>query len=379
MAWSLYLHVPFCVRRCRYCDFVSLPLSGDLRERYLAVLLRELESADPQPLEGALTTVHLGGGTPSLLTPAQVGMLLGTVARRFPLAPDAEIALEANPGTVTAGTLRGYRDAGVNRLTLGVQSLDDDLLRFLGRIHTRREAVDAFRWARRAGFGSVGVDLIHSVPGMGVERWRSILREALSLGPDHLSAYALTPEEGTPLFDDLARGRGTLPDDDDSARMFEVTDELCSRGGLVRYEISNHALPGFESRHNRGYWERGWYLGCGLAAHSFLPLSPWGSRFSRTRDLGRYLEEGTKGVFTAEGLHHLCREEAEEETMFLGLRLAQGVSRQGFARRFGRDPVARFPVIGRLEAQGLLVVDGERIRIPPELVYRSNAILSRFV
>lgn len=380
MTLSLYLHIPFCVRKCPYCDFVSIPAEGETIDRYLSVLCREIgEGARLAGGECEVETIHVGGGTPSLLTPRQVGRLLHEVDRFFTIIPGAEVTMEVNPATVKPESLAGYRSAGVNRLSIGIQSLDDGILSVLGRVHTSREGVEAFHAARRAGFDSVGIDLIHSVPGMELRRWGTILEDALSLSPDHLSAYALTPERGTPLGDDVEAGVIGMPDDDLSAAMYQLTDDLCSRRGLFRYEISNHARPGYESRHNSRYWLRGFCLGCGVAAHSFLPLSPWGSRFRRTDDLHSYLVAGEGGEFPLLDRIDLTRTEAAEETLFLGLRMTDGVDRQRFAACFGEDPAAFFPVIQELEQQGLLRVTPDRIALPPHEMVRSMPILSRFL
>lgn len=380
MTLSLYLHIPFCVRKCAYCDFVSTSADGGTIERYLSVLCREMEAGSR--LAGGdrvLESIHFGGGTPSLLSPRQVERLLRQIDRLFTILPGAEVTLEANPGTVTPDSLSGYRTAGVTRLSLGLQSLDDRILRLLGRVHSSREGIDAYRWARRAGFDSVGVDLIHSVPGMELRQWRRILEDTLSLSPDHLSAYALTPERGTPLGDRLEKGEIPPPDDDLSAAMYDMTDDSCSRRGLLRYEISNHARPGFESRHNSRYWRREHYLGCGVASHSLLPLSPWGSRFRRTNDISRYFQQGERGEFPLRDRHDLDRMEAAQETLFLGLRMTGGVDRRRFAQTFGDDPCRLFPVIESAARRNLLILSDDRITLPPGEFFRSNRILSLFV
>lgn len=380
MNLSLYLHIPFCVEKCRYCDFVSFPSSTSLIPRYVDTLIAEMHHEGPRDGDSALVeTIYFGGGTPSLLTPSQVELILEEVGRRFVIPPDPEVTMEVNPGTVSVESLSGYRRAGVNRLSIGVQSLDDNLLRLLGRIHSRREALMAYDAARRAGFENISLDLIHSVPGMTAGMWRTILREALLLSPEHLSAYALTAEEGTPLRSDVEQGHFNLPDDDAAAEMFDLAGELCEAAGLFRYEISNHARPGFHSRHNSRYWQRGYCLGCGVAAHSFLPLSPWGTRFSRTGSLTDYLREGERGVFPHHDSHDLTRREAAEETLFLGLRMTDGIDRAGFESLFGVDPCVMFPVIERLSRQGLLLLSPGRVRIPPRRLSVSNRILAEFV
>ncbi|HTG81218.1 MAG TPA: radical SAM family heme chaperone HemW, partial [Geobacteraceae bacterium] len=280
METSLYIHFPFCLKKCLYCDFNSLAGSRIKAGDYIAAAVREMAlRAEKVAAPVSAPTLYIGGGTPSLMEPSLVGRLIDTAARLYGLAAGAEITLEANPGTLTAEKLAGYRAAGVNRLSLGVQSFDDAMLGVLGRVHTAREALDSYATARATGFVNIGIDLIHSLPGQTPEMWRGELTRAIDLGPEHVSAYGLTVEEGTPFQRLESDGRLSLPDEDAAVTMFRETGAVLGRAGYERYEISNFARPGFRSRHNQVYWRRGNYLGFGAGAHSFLRSPGFGVRW----------------------------------------------------------------------------------------------------
>lgn len=378
---SLYIHIPFCVRKCRYCSFVSetdAPLSS---REYTDLLLREMAlRAGCRPAPSRAPTLYLGGGTPSLLPPAEVGRIVDAAGRLFGLEADAEVTLEANPGTVTPASLAGYRAAGVNRLSLGVQSLDDRMLAILGRLHSAREAREAFDGARRAGFDSVGIDLIHSLPGQDVGLWQEELRRAAALSPEHLSAYGLTVEEGTPFARMEEEGALLLPDEDAAARMFEETAEVLAVHGYDHYEISNYGRPGHRSRHNQVYWRREGYLGFGAGAHSFLP-APWpGIRWKNPDDLTRYGSLLAAGNLPDEEVARLVEREAMGEWLFLGLRMLDGVDTARFGEEFG---TAIETVYGgeleRLRAAALIESRQGWLRLTRRGVLLSNQVFARFL
>ncbi|MRR58558.1 MAG: radical SAM family heme chaperone HemW, partial [Deltaproteobacteria bacterium] len=273
MSLSLYIHYPFCLRKCLYCAFNSRTDSPCSADEYLAGLLREMALRSRMPEKGSsAVTLYIGGGTPSLLEASQVEQLIDAAAKNYALAADAEITLECNPGTVSAAKLVAFRTAGVNRLSLGIQSFDDAFLERLGRFHTAGQAVAAFTAARDAGFDNIGIDLIHSLPGQTPAHWESELERACALHPDHLSVYGLSVEDGTPFALLEEEGKLALPDEDESACMYEKAAQLLSAGGYEQYEIANFARPGFRSRHNSGYWQRRPYLGFGAGAHAYLRL-----------------------------------------------------------------------------------------------------------
>ena len=332
---SLYLHIPFCHTRCYYCDFNTYAGILPLREPYVRALLNEIVLAGEQArhADGALRqarTIFFGGGTPSLLTVAQVRRLLNACRAAFALEEEAEITLEANPGTLTREQLVGLREAGINRLSLGSQSFDARLLKTLGRIHTPEEITGALSSARAAGFTSVNLDFMFGLPGQSMRQWQETLEQAMALRPEHLSLYSLIIEEGTPFFDWTREGRITPGDEDLCADMYEYADELLQAAGYVNYEISNWALPGHESRHNLTYWRNLPYIGMGAGAHSFFA----GKRFSNERDPQRYIDTLKKRQLPVVESETIEKMQEMSETAFLALRTAQGLHLPTFEERF---------------------------------------------
>lgn len=357
---SLYLHIPFCTAKCGYCDFNSYAGHEHLIPTYSQALLREAQlwrkATDGRPV----TTVFFGGGTPSLLPLEELAALMDGLRATFAIAPDAEVTLEANPGSLDEPYLRGLLDLGFNRLSLGVQSFHDDELRALQRLHSAEDARQAVRAARAAGFGNVSLDIIFGLPEQPLGRWQQSLEQALALAPEHLSLYALTVEEGTPLAREVVGGRTPAPDPDAQADQYEWAQQRLARAGYEHYEISNWARPGYRCRHNLTYWECREYLGLGAGAHSYLG----GVRFANAAALGQYLalvEESWREAGAGDGgtrLRHVVSGEritpelAMVDALILGLRLVEGVSLDGFRERFGVDALAAF---------------GERLREPGEL------------
>jgi len=374
---SLYIHIPFCVRKCSYCDFNSYENPGVSLDAYLLLLLEELSAKAERFKVGSAPTLYFGGGTPSLLSPPQVATVVQAVRDLYGLGKDAEVTLEVNPGTVTLESLEGYLAAGINRLSIGVQSFDDSLLKVLGRIHSAEEAKDAVRMARTAGFRSIGIDLIHSLPGQTLQEWEGELQEAVALKPDHISAYGLSVEKGTPLAAMVEAGELYLPDEEIAAAMFELTSATLGKAGFEQYEISNFARPGCRSRHNRVYWRRGNYLGFGAGAHSFI-REGFGARWENPPQMADYEAIVSSGRLPDAAT--LSRQEAMEEFFFLGLRLMEGVDLNEFAAEFGADARDMFPgAIERLSAAGLLVSDGGRLRLSSHGLILSNLVLCEFV
>jgi oxygen-independent coproporphyrinogen-3 oxidase len=370
--FGLYIHIPFCIARCRYCDFVSRALRhGDL-ESYIEALRLEIASA---PEAGRRTrSVFLGGGTPSLLSRGQLGRLLGTVRATFDLDPGAEVTIEANPGTLTAGKAADFRALGVNRVSLGVQSLDDTLLTRIGRLHTAREAVAAYKSLRRVGFDNVGLDLMHGLPGQTPALWRRDLARAVELGPEHFSLYALGVEEGTPLAGDLRAGRLSLPSEPEELEMLSLAVELTAAAGYERYEISNFAVPGHRCRHNLDCWNLGEYRGFGAGAHSFQ-RSPSPRRTANTSDIDDYLRR-----IAADGDAVCLREEPSPrqlagEALMLGLRTSDGIDETVFAIAHGAPPGELFPEAVALgDERGWLETADGRLRLTVSGILFSNEI-----
>lgn len=380
MFTRLYLHIPFCLRKCGYCAFNSQELQDNDLNDYSALLLEEMRLAAADTAPGRqLDSVYFGGGTPSLLGAEQVTRLIEKATSFFGLGPDSEITLEANPGTTDQARLAGYRNAGVNRLSLGVQSFDDTFLSCLGRAHNAHQARTAFKEARTAGFKNIGIDLMHSLPSQNITQWRADLQQAIQLSPEHLSIYGLTVEEGTPFS---LRYPGDSPervDEDLSADMFEMADDLLTAAGYEHYEIANYARPGYRSRHNSGYWHRDGCLGLGVGAHSFL-RDGTGIRLSNPGGLNEYRETLTAGRPPHRDALPLSRSEAMEEYMFLGLRLAEGISLDAFEREFGCSCRGRYgTVIDQLVSLGLLLCHENNLCLTRRGMLLSNQVFARFL
>ena len=339
---SLYLHIPFCHTRCYYCDFNTYAGILPLREPYVRALLAEIALAGEQARhdDGSprrARTIFFGGGTPSLLTVTQIKRLLHACRATFALDEDAEITLEANPGTLTSEQLVGLRAAGINRLSLGSQSFDAQLLKTLGRIHTPVEITQALSHARAAGFTSINLDFMFGLPAQSMRQWQETLAQALMLRPEHLSLYSLIIEEGTPFFNWTQEGRIVPGDEDLCADMYEYADELLQAAGYVNYEISNWSLPGHQSRHNLTYWRNLPYVGMGAGAHSFLA----GKRFSNERDPQQYINTLKKQQLPVVESETIEALQEMSETAFLALRTASGLHLPTFEERFA-TPFASF-------------------------------------
>ena len=369
---GLYIHIPFCKSKCIYCDFYSLPRAEDRMDRYVSALCRQLAEIAQRTTAHTVDSVYLGGGTPSYLGEKRLRRILKTVKKHYHLSRDAEITLEANPDS--AGdwrALRSLRRAGMNRLSLGVQSADDGLLRTLGRPHTFAQAEEAAAAARRARIRNLSLDLIYGLPGQDLAGWKDTLERAAALEPEHLSCYGLKVEEGTPLWD--MQEKMDLPDDDAQADMYLWTVERLGALGYEQYEISNFARPGRASRHNMKYWTLCEYAGFGPGAHSDLG----DVRYAYLRSLDTYCAGVEAGVSVLESSEHIPSRERDIEYVMLGLRLTQGISRQEFENRY-RLPFAPIQsVLERFRATGHAALVGGRWRLTPEGFLVSNQIIGQ--
>lgn len=381
MSRGLYVHIPFCIRKCYYCDFNSFRLRGPERDHFLDLLEQEadrwaarLEAAGGVPV---LDTLYVGGGTPTTLEAGQLARLFGALRQRFPLAPQAEITVEANPGTLTLEKLAALREAGVNRLSLGAQVFDDGLLRRLGREHDTAAIETSVALAREAGIPSLNLDLIFALPGQDLRGWRATLQRALALEPDHLSCYSLIIEEGTPFYRWHQMGRLPRPDEEEELAMYQAAIEAAEGAGLAQYEISNFARPGHQSRHNLIYWRNQPYLGLGPGAHSWWE----GVRRANLGPLPAYEAALQAGRLPLEREEPISRALEMDETMFLGLRLTrEGVDRAAFRARFGTEPEAVYGLaIDRLVRLGLLEADAHRIRLTRQGVPVANQVFLAFL
>ena len=405
---SLYLHIPFCVKKCNYCDFLSAPRDEGIREQYVQALIREIRCQRISFKGTCIDTIFIGGGTPSLLTEKQTDRIMEAVYASFSVRPDAEISMEMNPGTADRTKLSAFRKAGINRLSIGVQSLHDKELRLLGRIHTAAQAKSAYRMAREAGFDNINLDLISALPGQVPDSWEDSLTQAVLWRPEHISAYSLIIEEGTVFADWQEKGQlPPLPEEEADRTMYRRTEEILGQAGYRQYEISNYALPGKECRHNTGYWTGHDYLGLGLGAASCVR----GCRFSNTDDLALYLEvlEGEKTELnempdrperpaedrrpadadtgTADpadgrmclapircGIHQLTESEKMEEFMFLGIESME------FERRFGTPLESVYgDVIRKHIRQGLAERTPRGLRLTRRGIDVSNYVLADYL
>lgn len=369
-SFELYIHIPFCVRKCAYCDFLSAPGSEEAKAFYTKALLREIEAVKTEKRE--VSSIFVGGGTPSALSPSLMGDIFEKIHESFSVAQDAEITIEANPGTLSKEKLFLYKNAGINRLSLGLQSPEAAELKSLGRIHTYEEFLESFSLAREAGFQNINVDLMCALPDQTYEGWIRNLRTVAALHPEHISAYSLIIEEGTPF----AKRKLNLPDEDIEYRMYEDTAGILAEYGYEQYEISNYAKKGLACRHNIGYWTRKEYLGLGLGAASL-----WGNqRFSNTSDFSEYLNDSGSPEKIRENRETLSLEEEMSEFMFLGLRMTEGVSKAEFQESFGTPIESVYgKVLDKYKSVGLLEEKEGRIFLTRAGIHVSNGVMAEFL
>ena len=378
---ELYLHIPFCERKCAYCDFLSAPADPPVRISYIKKLQEEIAYYGPQFEEYQVSSIFLGGGTPTILEGYQLAAILETVKEHFHLAADAEITVECNPGTLTAGKAEKLVQTGFNRLSMGLQSADDRELQLLGRIHNFAQFLESYDLARKAGFENINVDLMSALPGQTLKSWQNTLQKVTALRPEHISAYSLIVEEGTPFYerfaeDERIREEGghprLLPEEDVERQMYELTERFFHTKGYERYEISNYAKPGYECRHNCGYWTRKDYLGLGLGASSLVEHQ----RFQNTSDLKDYLEQEYHHIH----IETLDKKSEMEEFMFLGLRLMAGISRQQFEKTFQVTLDSVYgEVLRKLKGEQLIEEVAGYVRLTEHGIDVSNYVLSEFL
>ena len=360
---ELYIHIPFCVKKCEYCSFVSFQASEIQKKEYIDAVLREAEIRKDECTE-AVTTVFIGGGTPSLLSPDLLAYLIEGIRKQMLILPDAEFTMEANPGTVSETLLREAGSLGVNRLSFGIQARQERLLNLLGRIHTWPDAVHAVEAACKAGIRNINLDLIFGIPGQTIREWEETIRAAVSLQPCHISAYGLIPEEGTPLYRKLADHEYQLPDPDTEREMYDLAIRVLASSGFHQYEISNFSLDGCECLHNIGYWTQIPYIGLGVSAASMLlsqePAS--GMRYLRKKNpdsLRGYLSMIREQDFSAASVEEVCGREARFETMMLALRMNRGIREERFRQMHGVSLDACYGTrLREMEQQGLTQYEG---------------------
>lgn len=370
---ELYIHIPFCVRKCKYCDFLSAPATAQVQNAYMEALAQEIRAAKKQ--DCIVVSIFIGGGTPSAVEAHLIAGIMDAVRESFVIAEDAEVSMEMNPGTVTEESLAVYRRAGVNRLSLGLQSTNDAKLQVLGRIHSYEQFLDTYSKVRNAGFDNVNVDLMSALPGQTLSDWEENLNQILSLSPqpEHISAYSLIVEEGTPFYDLYEKGKLDLPDEDTEREMYWKTAQILKKAGYEQYEISNYAKEGFACRHNCGYWTRRDYLGFGIGAASLYN----NTRFHNTSDLQAYIYNPLN---CREDIQFLTLREQMDETIFLGLRMLQGVDTKHFQDNFGVTVEEIYnSQIQESIAQGLLAYKDGSIVLTERGLDLSNYVMAKFL
>lgn len=390
---ELYLHIPFCVQKCRYCDFLSAPAEPEEIETYVEALQKEIYAYEGKFTDYKVTSVFFGGGTPSLLSAGQMQRLMESLQRVFQIRVAAEITMEMNPGTVSKEKLLGYKKAGINRLSIGLQSIQDHELRMLGRIHDYQMFLVTYEMARKVGFENINLDLISAIPGQTVASWNETLHTVAALAPEHISAYSLIIEEGTPFyelyggdqslhnmkeqkFESVQSLLAPLPDEEEERRMYEMTSQVLEGYGYCRYEISNYAKSGYECRHNLGYWERKEYLGLGIGASSLID----NVRYDHIRDRLEYIQlAGTPDKLQCH--REVLDQKAQmEEFMFLGLRKTEGIRKQEFNVCFACPIESIYgEVVRELEEKYLIIEENGWLRLSDRGVDISNYALSYFL
>lgn len=382
---SIYIHIPFCVRKCFYCDFLSGPGGEQEKREYLAALLREIEREAKHYRGYQVQTVFIGGGTPSVMESGAIQRILGKVREHFLLSgeEETEITIEVNPGTVSEEKLWEYRRAGVNRLSIGLQSAREEELKWLGRIHNWEDFLQTFQGGRKAGFRNINVDVMSALPGQSMASCQETLEKVVALQPEHVSAYGLILEEGTPFFQQFAPGRAEralLPSEEEDRQMYQMTGRFLKENHYERYEISNYARAGYECRHNMVYWQRGDYVGFGLGASSMVSEVRWNNR----KEMAYYVTDHRRGEdarsdWMREHVQRLTVAEQMEEFMFLGLRLTKGVSRREFSACFQKEMEEVYgEVLSQLQKENLIRI-GERVRLTEFGTDISNYVMAQFL
>lgn len=377
---SIYIHIPFCIQKCLYCDFLSAPADQETQEAYVSCLIEEIKRESPRFAGYIVNTVFIGGGTPSLLPERLMEMILSAVYEHYRMAGEAEITIEVNPGTVSAGKLQTYHNIGINRLSIGLQSAANEELRLLGRIHKAEDFFVTYRNAVKSGFNNINVDLMTAIPMQTIESFKETARQVLALEPvpSHISAYSLIIEEGTPFYENTP----PLPDEDTDRMLYKITNDILKEKGYHRYEISNYAQAGYECRHNKVYWKRGEYAGFGTGAASLIE----NRRYSNIRNTFDYISRIREGRDIIEGVQKLSLNEQMEEFMFLGLRLTSGILAKDFEDTFGKTVEEVYPgLTEKLEKQGLLLCKRdengktEGIRLSEFGLDVSNVVMAEFL
>jgi len=372
---AVYVHIPFCRQKCKYCDFNSYAAASSLYEAYIDALISEIIFRSSELRDLNIKSIYIGGGTPTLLTPFLLEKVLTSIKKHFLVAKDAEVSIEANPETLTADKAVALRQIGINRMSIGFQSLDNDCLRALGRKHTAKQAINAFKVAREAGFDNINVDLIFGAPGQSLAGWALTLEQAISLEPEHVSCYGLTVEPGTRLEHEIASGKLKVADQDLQSDMFVYTIESLNESGYEHYEISNYAKGGKQCKHNLVYWNNGDYIGFGAGAHSKIG----NKRFHNVLGIEDYINSSRNYSYT-EGVLELTMKGEMSDTIFLGLRKMEGVSLKEFELSFGISLLNLYAEqVKELISDGFVRIENGRLKLTQKGILLGNEVFLRFI
>jgi len=381
---GIYTHIPFCAKKCSYCDFLSAPADDDTIKAYVEAMILEIKASHSE-IVIPIPTIFFGGGTPSIIDPSYIERILEAIRGQFEVETDAEITIECNPGTVSLKKLLAYKDAGINRISFGLQSADNAELKSIGRIHTYEQFLNSYEMARRAGFDNINIDLIAALPNQTTASWENTVRKVIDLQPEHISAYSLILEEGTKLFSviEMERKNGIdrIPCDDNEREMYYLTNDMLEKAGYIHYEISNYSMPGYECRHNLSYWAPDHYIGFGIGAASYVN----DVRYKNIEDIHEYIKYVSQvdkvdlSKIQVE-VKQLTKENKMEEFMFLGLRRIDGISLKEFYKRFGvRYESVYGKITKKFLAQELLIHKDDRIYLSPRGIDVSNSVMCEFL
>ena len=376
MELGVYVHIPFCTKKCSYCDFVSYPNQYEKQEEYVKKMIKEIEEDRRLLEDNEITTIYFGGGTPSSIKPELIKKILEKILkyRKIEKNNKVEITIEVNPGTVTKNNLQLYKNCGINRISIGLQSTKDSLLKKIGRIHNYKQFLDTYNWAREVGFENINVDLMLGLPNQTISYLKESLEKVTKLNPNHISVYSLIIEEGTEIERKISKGEIVLPDEAEERNQYHYTKNFLELKGYKHYEISNFAKTGFESKHNLNCWKQKQYIGFGLAAHSYIN----GTRYSNTCNLEEYLQRTSKSIKKIE--EKQTKEDMQKEYMLLGLRILDGISINKFKEKFADNPIYLFrKELEKLVKEDFIEIDLDNIKLTNKGLDFANLVWEEFV
>ena len=371
---GIYIHIPFCKKKCDYCDFISFSNKDKKIEEYINAIIKEIEQ---QKIKSKITTIYIGGGTPSYIDSKYIKEIIAEIKKKN-VDSNAEITIEVNPGTITKNKLEDYKEVGINRLSIGLQVTQNELLKQIGRIHDFEQFLETYKMARKLGFNNINIDLMLGLPNQRIKDLRESLEKIIELNPEHVSVYSLIVEEGTPISNKIKLGELTLPEEDLERNMYWYVKNTLELNGYRHYEISNFAKPGYESRHNMNCWNQKEYIGIGIAAHSYRDIT----RYSNTEDLSEYIKNVKNGHFERNRIIHEIQKEddTKREYMILGLRQINGISISKFKEKFGENPIYTFRnELKKLTEEKLIIVDDNNIKLSNKGLDFANIVWEEFI